>query len=173
MRLLGWATLGLTIYLYCGLEFPTLSRPWHRDSTKLPLPLDRSIFSPFPTSLWAFQQPISSFNFSYLYLEISGETMITSMVSAMRGLISLVVSGCLGGSGAWWVWQWNWFPFQQICLTAILPKALPGMQGIACLNIFLIAREWFAEQELGGETRRVLMLTVHSPGFWAIRSLGM
>ena len=99
--------------------------------------------------------------------------MITSMVSAMRGLISLVVSGCLGGSGAWWEWPWNWFPFQQICLTAILPKALLGMQGIACLNIFLIAREWFAEQELGGETRRVLMLSVHSLGFWAIQSLGL
>ena len=51
MKLLGWASPGLTIYLYCGLEFPTMGRSQHRDSTKFPLPLDHSILSPFPTSL--------------------------------------------------------------------------------------------------------------------------
>ena len=47
------------------------------------------------------------------------------------------------------------------------------MQGMACLNVFLIARERFAEQWLGGETRWVLMFIVYSLGFWAIRSLGL
>ena len=40
--------LGLTIYLYCELEFHTLGRPRHKDSTKLPLSLDYSTLSPFP-----------------------------------------------------------------------------------------------------------------------------
>ena len=48
---IGLASLGLTIYLYCGPEFPTLGCSQHRDSTKLPFSLDPSILSPFPTSL--------------------------------------------------------------------------------------------------------------------------
>ena len=36
--------------------------------------------------------------------------MITSMVSAMGGPISLIVSGCLGGSRVWREWLWKWFP---------------------------------------------------------------
>ena len=63
--------------------------------------------------------------------------MITSMVSAMGGPISLIVSGWLGGSGMWLEWPWNWFPLQQICSEAIFPKALPSMQGMVCLNIIL------------------------------------
>ena len=51
-RLLGWALLGLTIYLYRGLEFPTLGCSWHRDSTNFSPSLSQSsIFSP------TFQQP--------------------------------------------------------------------------------------------------------------------
>ena len=63
--------------------------------------------------------------------------MITSMVSAMGGPISLIVSGWLGGSGTWLEWPWNWFPLQQICSEAIFPKALPSMQGMVCLYIIL------------------------------------
>ena len=47
MRLLSWASLGLIIYLYCGLEFPALGRSQHRDSIEFPLPLDHSLLS-FP-----------------------------------------------------------------------------------------------------------------------------
>ena len=64
VTLLGWASLGPTIYLYCGLKFPTLGCSWYKDSTKLPLPLDSSILSPFPTSLWTFQQPLTSHIYS-------------------------------------------------------------------------------------------------------------
>ena len=54
----------------------------------------------------------SSSNFSYLWSKISGETMITCIVNAMGGLMSLIVSGCLGGNGVWWEWLWKWFPLQ-------------------------------------------------------------
>ena len=45
MRLLSWASLGLTISLYCGLDFPTLGRSQQRDSIDFPLPLDHSLRS--------------------------------------------------------------------------------------------------------------------------------
>ena len=45
MRLLSWASLGLTIYLYCGMEFPTLGHSQYRDSIEFPLPLDYSLLS--------------------------------------------------------------------------------------------------------------------------------
>ena len=62
----------------------------------------RSLYSlSFPNFFVNLSTTFSSFNFSYLYPEISGETMITSMVSAMGGPISLIVNGCLSGSGVW------------------------------------------------------------------------
>ena len=36
--------------------------------------------------------------------------MITFMVSAMGGPMSLIVSGWLGGNGTRREWPWNWFP---------------------------------------------------------------
>ena len=36
--------------------------------------------------------------------------MITAIVIAVRGPISLVVSGWLGGNGMWWKWPWNLVP---------------------------------------------------------------
>ena len=38
--------------------------------------------------------------------------MITFVVSGKRGPMSLTLSGCLGGSGVWYEWPWNWFPPQ-------------------------------------------------------------
>ena len=38
--------------------------------------------------------------------------MITAIVSAIEGLISSVVSGCLGESGVWQMWPWNLVPTQ-------------------------------------------------------------
>ena len=31
----------------------------------------------------------------------------------------------------------TWFPFKQICSVAMFSKALPGMQGMVCLNVIL------------------------------------
>ena len=36
--------------------------------------------------------------------------MITTIVSAIEGPISSVVSGWLGESGKWWKWLWNSVP---------------------------------------------------------------
>ena len=38
--------------------------------------------------------------------------MISTIVSAIGGLISSVVSGWLGGSGMWRMWPWDLVPTQ-------------------------------------------------------------
>ena len=38
--------------------------------------------------------------------------MITAIVSAIKGPISSIVSGCLGECGVWQMWPWNLVPTQ-------------------------------------------------------------
>ena len=48
--------------------------------------------------------------------------MITFMVSAMGGPMSLIVSGWLGGNGTRREWPWNWFPLQSVLSALIFPQ---------------------------------------------------
>ena len=63
--------------------------------------------------------------------------MITAIVSAIRGPISSVVSGWLGGSGMWRMWLWNLVPTQVGMLGSEVPWALSGMQWCVWMSVFL------------------------------------
>ena len=99
--------------------------------------------------------------------------MITAIVSAIGGPISLVISGWLGGSGMWWKWPWNLVP---------TPVGMPGngvslgaaghaMNGVFRHYSFFIVREWFAEQGPGDKTW-ACSLCGFRLGFWVERDWG-
>ena len=94
--------------------------------------------------------------------------MITAIVSAIKGPISLVVSGWLGGSGMWWKWPRNLvltpvgMPDSGVSLGAI-GHAKDGIFGH---YPFFIVREWFAGQWLGDKTWACNMCGFKL-GFWA------
>ena len=53
--------------------------------------------------------------------------MITTIVSAIEGPISSVVSECLGESGMWRMWPWNLVPTQANMLGSDVFWKLPSM----------------------------------------------
>ena len=63
--------------------------------------------------------------------------MITVIVSAIEGLISSVVSGCLGESGMWRMWPWNLVPTQVIMLSNNVSWKLPSMLWCVRISVFL------------------------------------
>ena len=44
--------------------------------------------------------------------------MITTIISAIKGPISSIISGCLGESGMWRMWPWNLVPTQVNMLSS-------------------------------------------------------
>ena len=74
--------------------------------------------------------------------------MITTIVSAIEGLISSVVSGWLGGSGKLWKWPRNLVPtLAGMPGIAISPSAAGhAKDGVFGRYPSFIVREWFAEQ---------------------------
>ena len=60
--------------------------------------------------------------------------MITAIVSAIEGLISSVVSCCLGESG---MWPWNLVPTLVIMLGSNVSWKLPSMLWCVRISVFL------------------------------------
>ena len=60
--------------------------------------------------------------------------MITTLVSAIGGPISSVVSGWLGGDG---MWPWNLVPTQVIMLGSDVSWKLPSMLWCVWILVFL------------------------------------
>ena len=63
--------------------------------------------------------------------------MITTIVSAIGGSISSVVSGWLGGGGMWRMWSWNLVPTQVIMLGSDVFWELPSMLWCVRILVFL------------------------------------
>ena len=63
--------------------------------------------------------------------------MITTIVSAIEGPISTVVSGCLGESGMWRMWPWNLVPTQVNMLGSDVFWKLPSMLWCVWISVFL------------------------------------
>ena len=63
--------------------------------------------------------------------------MITTLVSAIGGPISSLVSGWLGGGGMWRMWPWNLVPTQVIMLGSDVSWKLPSMLWCVLILVFL------------------------------------
>ena len=63
--------------------------------------------------------------------------MITTIVSAIGGPISSVVSGWLGGGGMWRMWLWNLVPTQVRMLGSDVSWELPSMLWRVRILVFL------------------------------------
>ena len=63
--------------------------------------------------------------------------MITTIVSAIGGPISSVVSGWLGRGGMWRMWPWNLVPTQVIVLSSDVSWKLPSMLWCVRILVFL------------------------------------
>ena len=63
--------------------------------------------------------------------------MITTIVSAIEGPISAVVSGCLGESGMWRMWPWNLVPTQVNMLGSDVFWKLLSMLWCVWISVFL------------------------------------
>ena len=98
VRLLGWTWLGLSTYLYSGLEFPTLGHSWHKDSM-------RSLFSLSPL---AFFPPLLSRLSWCLLCHLSLTSNFKSLISLHNRSISWSLSlncPCLVAPDiVWCVW---------------------------------------------------------------------
>ena len=73
--------------------------------------------------------------------------MITVIVSAIGGQISLVVFGWLGGSGMLWKWLRNLVPTSVGMLDISVSLGTVGYakDGVYGRYLSIIVREWFAE----------------------------
>ena len=99
MRLLGLTSIGLTTYLQSGfrISYFGLFSPQRLGETTSLLSDSLSFFTFY--FLGNLSTTLFSFLFLYLQPNISGKIMIALEVSAIGGPISLIISGCLGGSG--------------------------------------------------------------------------
>ena len=84
---LSFLSLWFTLWLCSLIHSLTLTH-------SLSLSLSLYYFGNLSTTI-SFLQPL------YLWPQISGEIVITAIVSAIGGPISSIVSGWLGGSGIW------------------------------------------------------------------------
>ena len=63
--------------------------------------------------------------------------MITAIVSAIKGPISSIVSGCLGECGVWQMWPWNLVPIQVNMLSSDVSWELSSMLWCVRISVFL------------------------------------
>ena len=77
--------------------------------------------------------------------------MITAIVSATKGPIFYVVSGCLGESGMLRLWLWNLVPTQVNMLGSDVSWNCRASYGTSGQKNFLFVREIYAEHRLGDE----------------------
>ena len=77
--------------------------------------------------------------------------MITAIVSAIKGPILSIVSGCLGESGMLRLWLWNLVPTQVNMLGSDVSWNCRAPYGTSGQKTFLFVWEIYAEHQLGDE----------------------
>ena len=79
--------------------------------------------------------------------------MITAIVSAIKGPILSIVSGCLGESGMLRLWLWNLVPTQVNMLGSDVSWNCRAPYGTSGQKTFLVVREIYAKHGLGDEIK--------------------